>query len=300
MLVVYLISWYSLGAHASGWQMWVGAGFVLVGVVEFVVTDGSRFSVADVPFALAMVGGPWAAGVTLQLMRGRERSLTAENAELERAKEEEARRAVASERARLARELHDVVSHAISVTVLQARGGRRLVGVDDRAVIDALDAIVHTNTAALGDMRRLLAVLRDADDPAVARQAPQPTLARLGELVDQVRHSGLPVLLDQEGIRETVPPGVDLSAYRIIQEALTNVLKHGGEGVSARVRVAYGADRLRLEVSDDGCGAPAQAAGHGLLGIRERVAVIGGAVQAGPGPDGGYVVSAELPYSTKP
>ena len=300
LLVVYLIAWYSLGAHASGWQMWLGAGFVLVGVVEFVATDGSRFSAADVPFGLAMVGGPWAAGVTVRLMRGRERSLTAEKAELERTKEEEAQRAVASERARIARELHDVVSHAISVTVLQARGGRRMVGTDDRAVIDALDAIEQTNTAALGDMRRLLAVLRDTDDPAVARQAPQPTLARLGDLVDQVRHSGLPVRLEQEGAHETVPPGVDLSAYRIIQEALTNVLKHGGEGASAWVRVAYGTDRLRLEVSDNGCGASTAQAGHGLLGIRERVAVIGGAVEAGPGPDGGYVVSADLPYSTSP
>jgi signal transduction histidine kinase len=182
--------------------------------------------------------------------------------------------------------------------VLQARGGRKMIGHDDGAVRRALDAIEQTNTAALGDMRRLLAVLRDTEDEETTRQAPQPSLARVGELVDKVRDSGLPVELEQTGAAAVVPPGVDLSAYRIIQEALTNVLKHGGPGASARVQIEYGDDALAISVSDDGAAASGgPETGHGLIGIRERVSVVGGEVVAGPGSDGGYVLSARLPYS---
>ncbi|MGN6131540.1 MAG: sensor histidine kinase, partial [Nocardioidaceae bacterium] len=205
------------------------------------------------------------------------------------------------------RELHDVVSHAISVTVLQARGGRKLVGQDDDAVRRALDAIEQTNAAALGDMRRLLAVLRDteseADVPAEpdGRAAPQPSLEHLDHLVARVRESGLPVDVAVGGAAEPVPPGVDLSAYRIIQEALTNTLKHAGPGARARVRVDYGHDGLTVEVRDDGRnGVPrGPGTGHGLIGIRERVAVVGGEVETGPADGGGFVVRARLPYAVE-
>jgi signal transduction histidine kinase len=213
---------------------------------------------------------------------------------------------VAAERARIARELHDVVSHAISVTVLQARGGRRLVGVDDAAVRRSLDAIEHTNTAALGDMRRLLAVLRDTEDVTTDGLMPQPSLSRLEELVEQVRGSGLPVDLEVSGEPGIVPPGVDLSAYRIVQEALTNVLKHAGTKARARVQVTYRPDDVDVAVIDDGrlwvSGGEAtrHGDGHGLINIRERVAVVGGTVKAGPGPDGGFVVRAHLPFSVEP
>jgi len=188
--------------------------------------------------------------------------------------------------------------------VLQARGGRRLVGADDDAVRTALDAIDRTNTAALSDMRRLLAVLRDTEDRTGepgGGNAPQPSLANLEGLVEQVRGSGLPVEMYVDGEPISVPPGVDLSAYRIVQESLTNVLKHAGPDARATVRVAYSPDDPEVRVSDDG---PAVAhpngAGHGLVGIRERVAVVGGTVEAGPGQDGGFVVTARIPYSLDP
>jgi signal transduction histidine kinase len=177
-----------------------------------------------------------------------------------------------------------------------------MLGTDDASVREALDAIEHTNTQALGDMRRLLAVLRDTEgDPSTA---PQPSLARLDSLLEDVRRSGLHVRLDATGGDRDVPPGVDLSAYRIVQEALTNVLKHAGPA-SAVVRLDYGADALRVAVTDDGAGAATNGAarelegGHGLIGIRERVAVVGGEVTAGPADGGGFEISARLPYSVE-
>jgi signal transduction histidine kinase len=159
-------------------------------------------------------------------------------------------------------------------------------------------AFEKTNTAALSDMRRLLAVLRDTeDDPQQASRDSQPSLARLDSLVDQVRSSGLPVELSVTGEPTAVPPGVDLSAYRIVQEALTNALKHAGEA-TARVFLRYGPDDLTVTVRDNGDGTAFDSGtGQGLIGIRERVAVVGGEVNAGPLESGGFEVTARLPYS---
>jgi signal transduction histidine kinase len=303
-IVVYFLAIYSLGRHARGHEAWLGAVALLVAMGFFVADEGGagQADLGDVGFVLMFVGAPWAVGLAVRLRRERERVLTAEKEELRAAQEENTRRAVASERATIARELHDVVSHAISVTVLQARGARRMLGTDDASVREALDAIEHTNTQALGDMRRLLAVLRDTEgDPSTA---PQPSLARLDSLLEDVRRSGLDVRLDATGGDRDVPPGVDLSAYRIVQEALTNVLKHAGPA-SAVVRLDYGADALRVAVTDDGAGAGTNGAardlegGHGLIGIRERVAVVGGEVTAGPADGGGFEINARLPYSVE-
>jgi signal transduction histidine kinase len=151
-------------------------------------------------------------------------------------------------------------------------------------------------------MRRLLAVLRDTDGPADGRAAPQPSLANLDGLVEQVRGAGLPVELDVTGEPGALPPGVDLSAYRIVQEALTNVIKHAGAEARARVQVTYSPDAVALTVSDDGVGRSAggDGTGHGLVGIRERVAVVGGRVDAGPAPGGGFAVTVQLPYALEP
>ena len=303
----FVVVLYSLGAHARGRDMWIGAGLVAVGVVWFVAHDGDSFHVGDIGFGMFLVGGPWAAGLVLRLRREREARLREANAALAREQEQAAHRAVVAERARIARELHDVVSHAIAVTVLQSRGARRVLGHDEAAVRRALDAIEQTNTQALSDMRRLLAVLRDteseADVPAEpeGRAAPQPSLAHLDHLVAQVRESGLPVEVQVSGPAEPVPPGVDLSAYRIIQEALVNTLKHAGPDARARVRVDYGVAGLAVEVRDDGRDGhgPGPGTGHGLIGIRERVAVVGGEVEAGPAADGGFVVRARLPYAVE-
>jgi signal transduction histidine kinase len=300
-----LIAMYSLGRWASGRQAWLGAGVVVICIASFVTKDGAN-DASDVAFGIAFLGTPWGMGVVMRLRQRREDELEADAEQLRSDQEDSARRAVAAERARIARELHDVVSHAISVTVLQARGARKLVGVDDAAVRRALDAIEHTNTAALGDMRRLLAVLRDTEDTTPEGFSPQPSLARLEELVEQVRASGLPVDLKLSGEPGVVPPGVDLSAYRIVQEALTNVIKHAGAGARARVTVTYRPNQMSVAVRDDGRspvnGAEARQRGEGigLINIRERVAVVGGSVEAGPGPDGGFRVCAHLPYSMDP
>jgi signal transduction histidine kinase len=202
-------------------------------------------------------------------------------------------RAVADERSRIARELHDVVAHDVSVMVVQAQGAARILEGDQPEVRAALGAIETTGRAAVDEMRRLLGVLRQSDEEIAL--APQPSLAALGTLVDTVREAGLPVELEVVGEPTALPPGVDLSAYRIVQEALTNALKHAGPA-RARVVVRYGADAVELEVSDDGAGVSgAPGTGHGLVGMRERVALYGGDLQAGQRREGGWALRARLP-----
>jgi signal transduction histidine kinase len=298
-LAVFFIALYSLGAHARGRELAVAYLVIVVAIVEFTVNDGDPFQPGDILFATLVVGGPWAGGLALRLRRDSEVSLHERNLALHDQQEALTRAAVATERARISRELHDVVSHAISVTVLQARGARATLGRDEEAVRRALDAIEHTNTQALGDMRRLLAVLRDTEEPSST--APLPSLAGIGTLLEDVRGAGLSVELHEEGSRRDVPPGVDLSAYRIVQEALTNVLKHAGPA-QAVVHLEYGEDALRISVVDNGttvADGNGSGVGHGLIGIGERVAVVGGEVTAAPRPEGGFEVAARLPYSVE-
>lgn len=298
LVATFFVSLYSLGRHAVGVERWLGGLGLLAVMVAFALSESGAPDAGDIGFAVLFVGTPWAAGLAIRLRLDRERSLTEHNETLRRDQEARARAAVTAERARIARELHDVVSHAIAVTVLQARGGRRMLGRDDTAVREALDAIEATNTAALGDMRRLLAVLRDTEDPEERRAAPQPSLAHVSDLVDRVRSTGLAVDLEVEGDPALAPPGVDLSGYRIVQETLTNVIRHAGPGARARVQVRFRPTEVSITVTDDGRAYPStQRAGQGLVGIRERVAVIGGRVVAGPGPEGGFEVSAHLPYA---
>jgi signal transduction histidine kinase len=218
--------------------------------------------------------------------RERERSLEVE-------RDTRALEAVAQERTRIARELHDVVAHAISLMVLQARGGRRLLADDPDETRHALDAIEHAGEQALVEMRRLLGLLRHGEgEPSLA---PPPSLSRIEELVAGIRASGLPVEMAIEGDPVELPPGVDVSAYRIVQEALTNALKHAGPA-HAKVTVTYGAEAVDLAIVDDGRGVPAvNGGGYGLAGMRERVAIYGGSLESGPGPGGGYALRVRLP-----
>ena len=304
LVVVFFVALYSLGRHTAGLEAWLG-GVLLVGQAVFFLEGDVGLNAADlgdIAFTIGFVGAPWAAGLTLRLRRERETFLHAENERLRVDQAAREARAVAEERARIARELHDVVSHAISVTVLQARGARRILDADPDAVRRALDAIEQTNASALGDMRRLLAVLRDTEPEGLITEdhAPQPSLRHLPLLVDHVRSSGVPVEVEVVGTPTELPPGVDLSAYRIVQEALTNVLKHAADA-RARVVLEYADEALTVSVTDDGIPGPVDGAepgaGQGLIGIRERVAVVGGEVESGPGDDGGYRVRARLPYS---
>ena len=212
-----------------------------------------------------------------------------------REREVATREAVAAERAAIARELHDVVAHHMSVMVVQAGAARAVGETDPAATAEALRQIEASGRTGLAEMRRLLEVLKAEEDGD--GRAPQPGLARLNELLDAMRASGLPVEAVVEGTPRALSPGVDLSAYRIVQEALTNSLRHAG-GASARVVVRYEPDALELEIADDGPGPPEDpeaSGGHGLIGMRERVQLFGGELEAGPRPGGGFLVVARLP-----
>jgi signal transduction histidine kinase len=211
--------------------------------------------------------------------------------ELEHEREERARLAVAEERARIARELHDVITHNVTVMVVEASAERR--GLPPGETANVLGSIARTGRETLTELRRLLGVLRVPDDEA--GMAPQPKLADLESLVDAVRASGRPVDLRIEGEPRELPSGIDLSAYRIVQEALTNVVKHAGPAV-AEVVVSYRPNLLELSISDNGLSlADGDGPGLGLVGMRERAAMCGGHCRAGPRPQGGYEVVVELP-----
>jgi signal transduction histidine kinase len=213
--------------------------------------------------------------------------------QLERERQELTRLAVTAERAHLARELHDVVTHSVSVVVIQAQGARRLLDGERPEVGAALETIESAGRAALTEMRRLLGLLRDEDQHAA--RVPHPGLANLPDLLAQVRGAGLPVTMTVNGSPLPLAPGLDLSAYRIVQEALTNSLKYAGPA-TASLRIGWHADRLELCVADTGGGSPAAAGeGRGLLGMRERVAAHGGELETGPQPGGGFRVWCRLP-----
>lgn len=239
----------------------------------------------------------WILGDNVRVRRAYTASLEARAAMLERERGEHARLAVAEERARIARELHDVVAHHVSVMVVQSAAARRVLATDPGLATEALDVVETTGRQALVEMRRMLGVLR-SDEPS-DDLAPQPSLERLDSLIDQVRDAGLDVDLVVEGDRRPLSAGIDVNAYRIVQEALTNVLKHAGKA-RATVRVRFGERDLDLEISDDGRGAAAAILdapgdGQGLVGMRERVQLHGGQLQAGPRMEGGYRVKARLP-----
>jgi signal transduction histidine kinase len=238
----------------------------------------------------------WIVGDNVRVRRAYTASLEARAAMLERERGEHARLAVAEERARIARELHDVVAHHVSVMVVQAGAARRILTTQPALATEALDVVETTGRQALVEMRRMLGVLRSDEPPE--NLAPQPSLDRLDALIDQVRDAGLDVELTVEGARRPLPPGVDVNAYRIVQEALTNVLKHAGQA-RATVRVRFGLRHLDLEITDNGRGAAAAILdapgdGQGLVGMRERVHLHAGALEAGPLIAGGYRVRARL------
>jgi signal transduction histidine kinase len=221
------------------------------------------------------------------------RALRARAAHLEAERDALAAQAVAEERARIARELHDVVAHSVSVMTVQAGGVRRLLTEGQTRERDALAAIEETGRRALTEMRRMVSVMRSDHDAAALE--PQPGIATLPRLVDEVREAGLPVTLNMTGQDRGIPTGLDLSVYRIVQEGLTNVMKHAGPA-HAWVNVTVGSEAVELLVEDDGSGAHrANGGGHGLIGMRERVAVYGGELQAGARPGGGFRVQARLP-----
>ncbi len=248
-----------------------------------------------------MFAGPsliaWVFGDSMRYRRAYYTNLEDRAARLEAERDAQAQIAAAAERARIARELHDVVAHNVSVMVVQADGASYALGSDPARARQALAAISATGRQALAEMRRMLGVLRRDEDGTEPGRAPLPGIGQLGELLEQTRATGLAVSFTVEGVPQPLPDGAALAAYRIVQESLTNTRKHGGPRATAEVTLRYLEDALLLRITDDGRGAAAASdgAGHGLTGMRERVAVYGGWVQAGPCPSGGYHVAALLP-----
>ncbi|MFC6073726.1 sensor histidine kinase [Microbispora bryophytorum] len=245
----------------------------------------------------AFIVAVWLAGIYANTRRRYVEGLVERAERAERERDQQARIAASAERARIARELHDVVAHNVSVMVVQADGAGYAIDGDPEQARRALQAISATGRQALTEMRRLVGVLRqDAGSPA-EEYAPQPGVAQLGDLIGQVRDSGLPTEFTVSGTAPTLPEGEQLAVYRIVQEALTNVLKHGGPGARAWVEMTYGGGEIELRISDDGRGAaaPRLVGGHGLIGMRERAAMYGGSVQAAPRPGGGFRVVVRIP-----
>jgi signal transduction histidine kinase len=270
---------------------------IALGSSAILVYNNPKHVSGEFVFVPALFAIAWLAGFAL-----RERAVQAEAAETraaqaERERETAARIAVAEERARIARELHDIVAHAVSVMVLQVGAVRHKLPEALADDTDALRGVERTGRAALAEMRRLLgAMRRDGDDVELA---PQPGLDGLDALVEEVGRAGLPVRVHVDGDPVALPRAVDLSAYRIVQEGLTNALKHA-RASHADVTLRYGGDDLRLEVRDDGVGtASSDGLGHGLVGVRERVKIYGGEMTAGAAPDGGFVLSARLPFGAE-
>ena len=269
---------------------------VAEGILAVVVHNDPRSSVGNFIVGSIIFTIVWtiAFGVGRKSVEADEAKERAARAERER--EERARSAVSEERARIARELHDVVGHSVSVMTVQASAVRRLLRPEQQREREALLIVERTGREALAEMRRMVGVLRRPEEgPALA---PQPTLEHLDKLVEHAREAGLPVELRVEGEPLPLPAGLDLTAYRLVQEGLTNALKHA-RAHRAQVLVRYSDGDIEVTVSDDGQGAGSDGGGggHGLVGMRERVAVYGGELEAGPRPEGGYRLRARLPVT---
>lgn len=294
-LLPLLVATYSVAANCDRRPALAGLalGIVVAVVHELTNPDNTDFAaVFDAAVWDLTVVAAWLAGAYLRTRRLYVAELGERAARAEREREEGARAAATAERSRIARELHDVISHSVSVIVVQSEAAAEVLDREPDQARRALGRIQTTGRDALLELRRLLGVLKE--EQASPSLAPQPGMDDLDRLIAQVREAGLPVGLDVVGDRVALPPGLDLAAYRVVQEALTNALKHAGPA-SAHVLVTYGEDELAIDVLDDGTGASGSNGGHGLDGMRERVALYGGELEAGSAAGGGYRVSARLP-----
>jgi signal transduction histidine kinase len=295
-LVAVIVASYSVAAYERLGRSGAGAAAMAVAIAIAVLRDASDSAANIAPTVLLFVVVPCLAGRVLHRRERHSEGLSEQIKALEREQELLARQAVADERARIARELHDVVAHSLSVIAIQADAAEGALDHDARLAREPLSAVKHTAREALGEMRRLLGLLRETD--AGPQLEPQPGLAGLEALVQKVRAAGVDVELSVQGERPPLAPGIDLSAYRIVQQGLTNTLKHAGP-THARVVVRYMPDAIELEVVDDGLSTAVATRsaheGHGLLGMRERVALYGGSFEAGVRPGGGYGLRAILP-----
>jgi signal transduction histidine kinase len=271
---------------------------VILASTAILVSEIPGHTTAEVFFIPLDFAICWFAGFMLHESADQAEAAEARATVAERDREADALRAVIEERTRIARELHDIVGHSVSVMTVQTSGVRRLLRPEQEQEREALLAVERTGREALAEMRRVVGALRDPrGGPALA---PQPSLSRIDTLVAHARETGLPVDLEIEGEPVPLPAGVDLTAYRLVQEGLTNTIKHASAR-HADVRVRYDGDHVEIEVFDDGRGMDGKAAtagGHGLVGMRERVSIYGGELEAGARAEGGYRLRARLPVAT--
>ncbi|NYI05719.1 sensor histidine kinase [Allostreptomyces psammosilenae] len=322
----FLVTIYTAAAYGPRWSsrfaFWAGLAASPITLLRWsretlgpntdtgaLVTQGLFLAV---PFVLA-----WVIGDSVRTRRAYYAELEDRAERLERQRDAQAKVAVAAERARIARELHDVVAHNVSVMVVQADGAAFVLDNSPEQAKQALATISTTGRQALSEMRRLLGVLRaqdgDGKEPAPGSFVPQPSVEQIEELLQQVREAGLPVQYRTVGDVRPLPPGVELTAYRIVQEALTNTRKHAGPAASARVSLTYGPSDLEVTVEDDGRGvaalrtgagggtdpdSDATGGGLGLIGMRERTGMVGGTLETGPLPGAGFRVRAVIPLRT--
>jgi signal transduction histidine kinase len=291
---VLLVGLYTVAAWCDVRGRAIGAGAIVIGLTVVGVVGVPGLSGVDVALNFATFAAAYLFGSTMRNRRLYSEQLEARASALERERNEETRRALAEERLRIAQELHDVVAHSMGVIAVQAGVGAHVIDSEPGEAKKALEAISQTSRSTLVEIRRMLGVLRDDQG---ASYVPAPGLADLHKLVRDVASAGLHAEVRVEGKTTELPPGVDFTAYRIVQEALTNVLKHAGRA-TATVIIGYEGSALRLEILDDGRGVNGRAApgGHGLVGMRERVGVYGGSFEAGPQTGGGYRVAVRLPY----
>lgn len=294
---------YSVAAWTPIHRSVIGLGIIGLTVVALVVFSDGTVEAIDGAFTFAMFAILWAGGVAMRARRESSELRVRQATEFARTEAERAARSVAEERLRIAQDLHDVVAHSISVIAVQAGVGSHFLDSDPEKSRAALDAIGATSRSTLNELRRLLGVLRDDGDGDERGHLPAPTLAELPHLVDEIGKLGVPVDLHIAGEPDAERRAIEMSAYRVVQEALTNVIKHAGPTTRVDVDIEHLPDQLRVTVTDDGRGAVVAANGvgqpsgrHGLIGMRERVDVWGGTLTAGPKAGGGFAVAATFPY----
>ncbi len=271
-----------------------GAVLAFAALVLLMLRVPSVGTAGNIPFTFVPVTAAFVAGRVLQRRHNRHRALAAHASQLEAARETQVAAAVTEERARIARELHDIVAHCVSVMVVQAGASEELLERSPERAREPLRAVQETGRQAVAELGRMLGLLRDSG-PARLDLAPQPGTGQLPELADRMSALGVPVQLTVSGDPRPLPPGVELTAYRVVQEALTNTLKHGGPGVKARVEMRYLQRTLDVEIIDDGRAGSTAGTGQGLIGMTERATIYGGTIEAGARPEGGFRVHIALP-----
>ena len=295
-VAAYIIATWTVGRYVPRPTVWWGVAIVIITQLGRLIVQRDTV-LSDWFFIPLVYGAPLLAGIVFRERDLRLVAMTEETARLRYQQEENERRAVAEERTRIARELHDIVSHSLAVVTIQTQAVRRRLGSESAADAEDLRQVEDVARQALTEMRRLLGVLRANNE--TAQLAPQPGVAQLDRLILDTRAAGVEVALHIDGPPAVLPPGVDLAAYRLVQESLTNVAKHAA-GASAVVRLSYQPDAVQIIVTDSGHSGPSHVApsvtgGHGLVGLRERVQLYDGYFSCGPEPSGGFRVYATLP-----